>query len=387
MSLMYEPFAQLASKAESLDARAAAPRSMQKRLMVVFAAFAFSAMAAPGAFGALPGDAPTEAEFVNAKLARQLAQNPAMPFEKPGESFPGSAFYFLADPSGEALTALPSTDPFAAGTAEAGRTLGQSIDAGPAARPFFSAGGINHLRAQECLAQAIWYEAASESEAGQRAVAQVVLNRVSHPGWPGSVCGVVYQGSQRATGCQFTFTCDGSLARPARGRSWERAQAIAAEALTGNVYKPVGHATHYHTLWVNPYWAASLDHVGTIGAHRFYRNRGAGGESRAFNVRYSGIEPGVGGRKEAPPIATIEKSGIPRIAPEPIAAPRPSAATPRANAIEPVLADPAYSDAGRVRADYARAGQWKNDAARAAFAKEEAEFSGEQAGEARSDQP
>jgi hypothetical protein len=67
-------------------------------------------------------------------------------------------------------------------------------------------------RAIDCLAVAAWYEAGNDFD-GQRSVIQVVLNRVAHPGFPKSVCGVVFQGSQRATGCQFTFTCDGSMAR------------------------------------------------------------------------------------------------------------------------------------------------------------------------------
>ena len=83
-----------------------------------------------------------------------------------------------------------------------------------AAKPFSLVGiGTNdRARALECLTAAIYYEAASESDDGQRAVAQVVLNRVRHPAFPGTVCGTVYQGSERA-GCQFSFACDGAMAR------------------------------------------------------------------------------------------------------------------------------------------------------------------------------
>lgn len=352
------------------------PRTMRQRLAVLFAVIAVPAMAAPGEFGALPGGAPSEAEMVSKRLARQLAQNPAMDFERPGMSFPGSAFYFLADPPSDALIALPTTDALAIGEGEAGRELGEMIDVGPAAQPFFSAGGIPAQRAQECLAQAIWYEAASEREAGQRAVAQVVLNRVAHPSWPASVCGVVYQGSERRTGCQFTFTCDGSLARRAGGASWSRARRIASQALAGSVYEPIGHATHYHTLWVNPYWASSLDHVGTIGAHRFYRNRGAAGEKRAFTGRYAGAEPSVSGRVTRAPTGspgrTIDAGSgemspyAPANSPSITAAP-PSSSSPEARATpDAALADPTYSAVGQVREPYANAGQWKSEAARAA---------------------
>ncbi len=373
------PAAQLPTAAQSVRTR-----TYRKRIAVLLAAITVPAMAAPGDFGALAGAAPTEAELVNARLTAQLAENPAMPFERPGMSFPGSAFFFLADPPAGALVALPTTDATDTG-AEAGRELGELIDAGPSARPFFSAAGVSHLRASECLAQAVWYEAASESEAGQRAVAQVVLNRVAHRSWPGSVCGVVYEGSQRSTGCQFSFTCDGSLARRASGSAWTRAQRIASEALSGSVYEPVGHATHYHTLWVNPYWASSLDHVGTIGAHRFYRNRGSAGQRGAFTGRYAGFEPsvsaGVSGR--AAPVLESASASLPALpAANPQAAvpsSRRAAATgPRratdsgtnaalAATPEPVLADPALSNVGQVRDNYARAGQWKSDAAREAL--------------------
>ena len=122
----------------------------------------------------------------------------------------------------------------------------------------------------DCLASAVYYEARSESEDGQRAVAQVVLNRVRHPNYPKSVCGVVYQGSNRSTGCQFTFTCDGSLARRPAADGWARARRIAAEALDGRGYSPIGNATHYHTKAVNPYWSGSLARLGSLGAHIFY---------------------------------------------------------------------------------------------------------------------
>jgi spore germination cell wall hydrolase CwlJ-like protein len=151
----------------------------------------------------------------------------------------------------------------------------------------------DQLRSLDCLAQAVYYEARSESEDGQRAVAQVVLNRLRHPTYPGTVCGVVYQGSERSTGCQFTFTCDGSLAIPAGGPGWARARRIAAEALAGKVYGPVGHATHYHTVAVLPYWAPSLVKSAVIGAHIFYRWSGAWGQPAAFRQRYAGYEPGL----------------------------------------------------------------------------------------------
>ena len=108
-----------------------------------------------------------------------------------------------------------------------------------------------------------WYQHHYEArDDGQAAVAQVVLNRLRHPLFPKTVCGVVFQGSQKTTGCQFTFTCDGAMLRytPAAA-GWSRARDIARLALNGSVYAPVGHATHYHTDWVVPYWSASLEKI------------------------------------------------------------------------------------------------------------------------------
>jgi hypothetical protein len=141
------------------------------------------------------------------------------------------------------------------------------------------------------MTAAIYYEAASEPDDGQRAVAQVVLNRVAHPAYPNTVCGVVFQGSERTTGCQFSFTCDGSLARAPSRMFWLRAESVARAALSGYVYAPVGLATHYHTIAVHPYWAPKLSYIGTIGAHRFYKFGGAAGQIGAFRFAYAGGEP------------------------------------------------------------------------------------------------
>ena len=161
-----------------------------------------------------------------------------------------------------------------------------------AALPFTGAAGnaVSHQRALDCLTSAIYYEAGQESTDGQRAVAQVILNRVRHPAFPASVCGVVYQGSTRQTGCQFTFTCDGSMARAPMRASWDRARQVAAAALAGSVYAGVGNATHYHAYYVVPYWASSLAKTAVVGAHLFYRWSGGWGQPGAFAQSYSGRE-------------------------------------------------------------------------------------------------
>ena len=162
----------------------------------------------------------------------------------------------------------------------------------PAAQPFaFSGDSATRARAVDCLASAIYYEAGRESMDGQRAVAQVVLNRVRHPAFPSTVCGVVYQGSTRATGAQFTFTNDGSLLRRPDSAGWAGARRIAEPALGGAVFSPVGWATHYHASYVMPYWAPTLAKNAVIGAHLFYRWSGGWGRPASFIQRYARQEP------------------------------------------------------------------------------------------------
>ncbi|WP_340266195.1 cell wall hydrolase [Sphingobium mellinum] len=161
----------------------------------------------------------------------------------------------------------------------------------PAARPFVFAGTpLDLARATDCLAAAQLYEAGDDAT-GERAVAQVVLNRVRHPAFPKSVCGVVFQGQERSTGCQFTFTCDGALARVPPQAAWERARDIAKAALAGKVFKPVGYATHYHTDWVVPYWSGSLEKISAVDTHLFFRWRGWWGTPPAFRKAAVGGEP------------------------------------------------------------------------------------------------
>ncbi|MGH6785725.1 MAG: cell wall hydrolase [Novosphingobium sp.] len=239
-----------------------------RRALTLLAAVAVPAFAAPESWTAFAiGDA-GRAELVLAP----------MPFEQAGSSFPGSAFYYLA-PENPA----PALDPLAQWDDGSGSL---------AARALHHAGTLtDRARALHCLTQAIYYEAASEPDAGQRAVAQVVLNRVMHPSYPSTVCGVVFQGSERSTGCQFSFTCDGALARVPSRMFWLRAENVARAALAGFVYRPVGLATHYHTIAVHPYWAPKLNYLGTLGAHRFYSFTGAAGAASAFRTAYVGGEP------------------------------------------------------------------------------------------------
>ncbi len=127
------------------------------------------------------------------------------------------------------------------------------------------------LKQKQCLATAIYYEARSETYAGQLGVAEVIANRVNDHRYPNSICEVVFQGATRTTGCQFTFTCDGAMNKKPRGAKWDKAQAIAAHVMMGLNEKKTAGATHYHATYVNPVWNSGLIKTKQIGTHIFYR--------------------------------------------------------------------------------------------------------------------
>ena len=153
------------------------------------------------------------------------------------------------------------------------------------ARPFHMASlnPLNSARELDCLTSAVYYEARGESSEGQAAVAQVVLNRLRHPAFPKSVCGVVFQGAQSRT-CQFSFACDGSMHDEREPAAWRRAQSIAARALSGSVMNEVGDATHFHVARLGALWGASLLKVAQVGGHIFYRFSGRAGAPDSFRA-------------------------------------------------------------------------------------------------------
>lgn len=245
--------------------------------------------------------------------------------------------------------ATPPSGPFETAAPAAGVTgtidlpvlpipAGAAVDAGVvAARPFTMTGiaAIDRGRAVQCLTAAIYYEAASEPDAGQQAVAQVILNRTRHPAFPATVCGVVYQGSEHA-GCQFSFACDGAMARIPNRAAWMRAARTAGMALSGYVYSPIGLATHYHTYAVTPAWNRSLVMTDVVGAHFFHRWKGYWGTSAAFNQRYVGGEPVPGPHAAlapvAPPTPAMITAGIAAAAAVPTPTAPVVAATPSGSA-------------------------------------------------------
>ncbi len=188
-------------------------------------------------------------------------------------------------------------------SADARAMMVQAVLRGPSAlgeqaqRP--AAPSVNQ-REHDCLAQTIYYEARGETQRGQLAVAEVVMNRVRSPHYPNSVCSVVYQGHERATGCQFTFTCDGSLNHRPRGRAWDRAKRLATAVMLGYTRPITQRATHYHTTAINPVWSAGLVETTKVDSHVFYRFP-SGAERATYREALARRRALGGGRQEADP--------------------------------------------------------------------------------------
>lgn len=127
------------------------------------------------------------------------------------------------------------------------------------------------LAEENCLAKAVYFEARSESELGQLAVAKVVLNRVKDPNYPKTICGVVYQGSDRRNSCQFSFACDGIPDEVKSKAAWDRSKKVAQKAIAGDqTIRVIGAATNYHADYVRPKWAKEMRKLIKIGRHIFY---------------------------------------------------------------------------------------------------------------------
>ncbi len=250
------------------------------------------------------------------------------------DHFPGAAaLYAVPDDAapahGTTGTVAPPPEPVTATAFDPGEATVTP------ALPFVTrASALDRGRALECLTAAIYYEAASEPDDGERAVAQVVLNRVRHPAFPATVCGVVYQGSEKH-GCQFSFACDGSMARARSRTGWARAMRVAAEALAGQVYAPMGLATHYHTYAVTPAWNRAMVMTDAVGAHFFHRWKGYWGTAAAFRRPYAGGEPVPG-----PHAPVVE----PALSPTRITV---AAVTVPAEPVTPAMSvQPAHADSG-----------------------------------------
>ena len=176
------------------------------------------------------------------------------------ESFIGDPLQDRTDGLGRLLVNAPSSsdldDTFKIARQEKDRIISQ--------RKF-------RLAESDCLARAIYFEARSESEMGQLAVAKVVLNRLKDPAYPKTICGVIYQGASRTNACQFSFACDGISDQPKSRVAWDQSKKIAARALAGDQsINILGAATYYHADYVNPKWSSSFKRLIKIGRHIFY---------------------------------------------------------------------------------------------------------------------
>jgi len=233
------------------------------------------------------------------------------------DHFPGSALLYVADEDAAPTHGVTGTTmlPNLPIPADAQVPTGDGSVIAARAFSIAAASTIDRGRALECLTAAIYYEAATEPDAGQQAVAQVILNRVRHPAFPNTVCGVVYQGSERTTGCQFSFACDGSMGRTPSRPYWLRAMKVAAAALNGHVMAGVGLATHYHTYAVTPSWNRDLVMTGVFGAHFFHRWQGWWGTPAAFSQAYRGGEPfpGPHPRPATQPLAPLVMAAAARV--------------------------------------------------------------------------
>ncbi len=152
-------------------------------------------------------------------------------------------------------------------------------------RPAYAAGAKQ--AEAHCLAVALYHEARGETELGQIAVAQVILNRVKSRKYPDSICGVVYENDHRRNACQFSFACDGISDRPRKAEMFSRMRRLADEVLCNPLCSYHAHrdwplarlseamrrASHYHTFRVNPHWSHKIKRVGQVGAHIFYMSK------------------------------------------------------------------------------------------------------------------
>lgn len=246
-------------------------KPLNRRLTVALLAFLPLILLIWASFRIAPSSAAELSLERNPLLLSELARLPGSPDAVPAAQ--------LALPQGSLdPRALNAAIPFIAG----------KIDPAPPYR--FVGGPTDRTNARDCLALAAMAEA-GPSDPGQRAVMQVVLNRARHPAFANSVCGVVFEGAERATGCQFTFTCDGSLSRQYAPASWEAARQRADQALSGYVYRPVGNATHYHTDWVFPWWSPKLQKLAQVETHLFLRWPGYWGSVASWRKGRSAAEP------------------------------------------------------------------------------------------------
>jgi spore germination cell wall hydrolase CwlJ-like protein len=144
----------------------------------------------------------------------------------------------------------------------------------PRAAAFDPGRSFAEVDQSECLAEVLYYEARGEGTEGEKAVAEVVLQRTHDAYYPHTICGVVYEGVQPdRKDCQFSFACDGALHKPKERGAWRNVRILADKILSGAVKLAgeTGHAIAYHSVDVDPAWAQDMVETAQIGNHIFYR--------------------------------------------------------------------------------------------------------------------
>ena len=193
-------------------------------------------------------------------------------------------------PHAEAMTATSLTDspflieppfPQVDGSAKLSLTVAGFMAEAPLSRASLAgrvaALGPSTAQVEEelnCLALNIYHEARNEPDEGQVAVAHVVLNRISDPRFPATVCKVIRQGGERVRHrCQFSWWCDGRSDRPRNSRKWQSIKSMAEAVYWGRSQDPTGGALWYHADYVSPYWGRVFKRSRQIGRHIFYLDR------------------------------------------------------------------------------------------------------------------
>jgi spore germination cell wall hydrolase CwlJ-like protein len=128
---------------------------------------------------------------------------------------------------------------------------------------------------ERCLAEAMYYEARGEGVEGERAIAEVVFHRMKAPGYPHSLCGVIYQGAGSGHGCQFSFACNGEMLQTKNWSAWTRAKRLAVRIVSGveQLGNETADAISFHAVDVEPGWDDQrLIKTIQIGNHIFYRS-------------------------------------------------------------------------------------------------------------------
>ncbi len=124
-----------------------------------------------------------------------------------------------------------------------------------------------------CLSRTIYWETKGEDAASMEAVANVVMNRLGHKGFPNTICEVVRQGHEQGA-CQFSWWCDGRSDDAEDEKSYAIAKEIARKALNRQLKDRTGGAMYFHNRKATPSWSAEYIKTVEVGEFVFYKPHG-----------------------------------------------------------------------------------------------------------------